>query len=775
MKKRLLMNNYFRLPCIFILFFALSGNLFSQIDFNDYSPLYCSGEIPSNLKRLSSEKAKMAISEIKSKKSKRRDRLQEEEHAIAANFLEDEILTSGQILYGDPMTLFVNKVADVLLSADPELRKKLNFFVLRSHIPNAYATSNGFVFVSIGLLSRLENESQLAVILAHEIQHFVLKHSLEQYKEIRNLSLKSKVDDLDESLESFYKFSRVQELEADDLGYQMVQKTNYDLSQGIYVFEMLRFAEYPFLESSLTIDSFESVNFKFPEKLKLNIRENIDKSEKQDLEDISKSAVDDSKSSHPSLNNRIILLKDKISRFDNSNKSTYLVGQVEFEHMQKVARYELLLLFVRRADYGRAFYLSRIMELLYENGLFLSKIKAQSLYAMMLHKQNNHKMIKYGCNIAENKGDWKAITTAFYEMDKLALGIFSTREIWKIKQLHPQNDYISELCDNIFQMLQQNSGNNFKHYINYKPYSEADLNDTLIVKQSKIENSNGKLKNPRQREEKVNVSTESNSGVYQSAFYDLQNFSKLVDYLKNLDRKYVDNEIKLASDNLNNKKTLKNMHFDSKENYKTLSPDFKGMVVFEPKLYTIKGGFFKEANTNLIKSEKSAIKLIKQWEDILSLINKNVFIVKNSVNIDLTTQKLNDYSQLNDWFIERMNNDEIEMNLYYTQYISTLMQTYNANYIYRVNYFYSVDRRPFNSDYLIASVLFPFTLPVYLNWQFSEEVVLKMNNIVCDIKDGKIVLNWTKDLTCKMDSDYSQAHIYDLIYEIVHLRTTNEK
>lgn len=395
---------------------------------------------------------------------------------------------------------------------------------------------------------------------------------------------------------------------------------------------------------------------------------------------------------------------------------------------------------------------------------------------MTLHKQNNHKMINYGCNIAENKGEWKAITTAFYEMDKLALSIFSTREIWKIKQLHPHSDFISKLSHDLFQFLQQNSGNNFKHYINYKPYSETDLSDTLRVTQNKIENSNGKLKNPRQREEKVNVSRpEANSDVYQSAFYDLQNFSVLVDYLNDLDRKYVDSEIKLARNKVKNKKELENVNFDSKENYKTVSLDFKGMVVFEPKIYSIEGGFFKEAKTNLIKGEKSAIKLIEQWDFILPLFNQNIYIAKNSVNAELTTQKLNDYSQLNDWFIERINNDTIEMNLYYSQYISKLMQSYNANYIYRVNYFYSVDRRPFNSDFLIASVLFTFTLPVYLNWQFSEEVVLKMNNIVCDIKDGKIVLNWTKDLTCKMDDDYSQAHIYDLIYEIVHLRTTNEK
>ncbi|QSQ11346.1 M48 family metallopeptidase [Myxococcus landrumensis] len=46
---------------------------------------------------------------------------------------------------------------------------------------NAVSTPGAYVFVTRKLLSELENESQLAGVLAHEIAHIVLKHSIKQY------------------------------------------------------------------------------------------------------------------------------------------------------------------------------------------------------------------------------------------------------------------------------------------------------------------------------------------------------------------------------------------------------------------------------------------------------------------------------------------------------------------------------------------------------------------------------------------------------------------
>ncbi len=508
---------------------------YSQIDFNNYKPIYCSGEIPENLKELSTSKAKNAISEIRSKKVTRKDKRQEQEHAIEVSFLEDQLLTSGQVLFGDPMTNYVNKVADVLLKSKPDLKKSMQFFVLRSHIPNAYTTSNGLVFVSIGLLSRLENESQLAVILAHEIQHFVQKHSLEQFKQEKNLKKDFRGSDLEERLRALYRFNKDQELEADDLGYKMLQGTKYDMAEGIYVFEMLKYANFPFLETPMSIDTFETPNYKFPDALRNSIQELLKAGEKSDISEDEKEN-DDAKSTHPSLNKRILILKDRIATQDNTGKSKFIIGEQSFKEMQKIARYELLLLFVRRGDHGRAYYLTRILELLYEQGAFISRVRAMSLYALAEHKYKGHNLESYGCNVIDNRGDWRPITAAFASMEAKELSVFAAKEIWQISLKHPKDEFILSLRGKVFSLMQNKGYIKLTDFENYKTPSELKLKtDSISTVEKPIDKVDTKLKNPRNRTSELVNNTTPNLLYFYGAFYDLPSKDELFKYFKKLE------------------------------------------------------------------------------------------------------------------------------------------------------------------------------------------------------------------------------------------------
>ena len=49
----------------------------------------------------------------------------------------------------------------------------------------AYAYPNGYCFLSTGILNRTENEDQLAMILAHEMVHYVRQHTVELYNHIQ--------------------------------------------------------------------------------------------------------------------------------------------------------------------------------------------------------------------------------------------------------------------------------------------------------------------------------------------------------------------------------------------------------------------------------------------------------------------------------------------------------------------------------------------------------------------------------------------------------------
>jgi predicted Zn-dependent protease len=58
----------------------------------------------------------------------------------------------------------------------PETYKGYTFAVLDTDTVNAFAGPSGFIFVTKGALRKMENEDELAGVLAHEIAHVSLRH-----------------------------------------------------------------------------------------------------------------------------------------------------------------------------------------------------------------------------------------------------------------------------------------------------------------------------------------------------------------------------------------------------------------------------------------------------------------------------------------------------------------------------------------------------------------------------------------------------------------------
>jgi predicted Zn-dependent protease len=82
----------------------------------------------------------------------------------------------------DQLTLAVAEVGHQVarVSARPEL--PWTFAVIDSKVPNAFSSPGGYVLVTTGLLATLENEAQLAGVLAHEVAHVTLRHALHVYR-----------------------------------------------------------------------------------------------------------------------------------------------------------------------------------------------------------------------------------------------------------------------------------------------------------------------------------------------------------------------------------------------------------------------------------------------------------------------------------------------------------------------------------------------------------------------------------------------------------------
>lgn len=94
------------------------------------------------------------------------------------------VLLGTQPLYDNSnINMYVNQVGSWLASNSSRPDLPWHFGVINSSSINAFAAPGGYVFITSALLEQLDNEAQLAAILAHEIIHVVEQHHLQALRE----------------------------------------------------------------------------------------------------------------------------------------------------------------------------------------------------------------------------------------------------------------------------------------------------------------------------------------------------------------------------------------------------------------------------------------------------------------------------------------------------------------------------------------------------------------------------------------------------------------
>jgi len=177
----MLQKPMFKISLINILFFLICFEGYGQqVGFSNYTPLSSEGKIHNDFLVGTIKKSNRQINEIIPELGFNKRRIREEFY-LFTNLHINEILLGGKILFGDPTTKYVQNVAKNVLVNEPELFNQLRFYVVKSGSVNAFATQQGIIFVNIGLLSKLNNEAELAFIIAHEISHYKREHLLKSY------------------------------------------------------------------------------------------------------------------------------------------------------------------------------------------------------------------------------------------------------------------------------------------------------------------------------------------------------------------------------------------------------------------------------------------------------------------------------------------------------------------------------------------------------------------------------------------------------------------
>jgi predicted Zn-dependent protease len=88
---------------------------------------------------------------------------------------EGETIKIHRALYDNPRVQeYINRLGQTIVPADSD--KLYSFKIMVNPIPTAYTLSTGTVLISTGMISLLDNEAQLAYILAHELAHVYKDH-----------------------------------------------------------------------------------------------------------------------------------------------------------------------------------------------------------------------------------------------------------------------------------------------------------------------------------------------------------------------------------------------------------------------------------------------------------------------------------------------------------------------------------------------------------------------------------------------------------------------
>jgi len=184
---------------------------------------------------------------------KREFMLLSESDEVALGQQSDQEVIDQYGIYPDAkLSAYVTEVGQKMAQISHRPQLSYQFKVLDSPVVNAFAVPGGYVYVTRGILSYLNDEAELAGVVGHELGHVNARHTAKQYSQMQlaQIGLGLGVM-LSEDFRKyaglaqfgvnllFLKFSRDDERQADDLGVEYSSKVGYDSYRMAAFFETL--------------------------------------------------------------------------------------------------------------------------------------------------------------------------------------------------------------------------------------------------------------------------------------------------------------------------------------------------------------------------------------------------------------------------------------------------------------------------------------------------------------------------------------------------------
>lgn len=401
------------------------------------------GDIPNDFLLSWKTKAQQRFNTAQSGLENRRQKKLLERFWVSNHYFLSNLLTNGLVSFGDPISDYLNDIKNRILVDDPELAKEIRIYVMKSPITNAFCTSDGVLFINVGLISRLESEAQLAFVICHEISHYTQSHALEGfYDRIKIIKEKTnKYRGLSElnKINLLIARSQEDEFDADEKGMELFMKSGYAEEGIASCFDLLHRSYLPFEEFELDRGFLNTSTFTLPDVFLLDFVAEI--SAEEDY-------FDDTHS-HPNIHRRRSSLNELLKFADtDSSKKRFIETKERFEEVKILARFETVHQEVLNGNYGDAIYHIKLLQQTYPNSEFLDLSFAKCLYGLALYKSIGK--YKYAArSFGKIEGQSQQVHYVLKQLDRRQLTTLALHHLLEAKKRYPGNMHLDEYIDEL--------------------------------------------------------------------------------------------------------------------------------------------------------------------------------------------------------------------------------------------------------------------------------------------------------------------------------------
>ena len=633
-------------------------------------------------------------------------------------YLKD-LVVNGRIIYGSELNKYIEKIAGDLLKNDPALRSKLRFYVVKSPAVNASMTRQGIVLVNLGLLAQVNNESELAFVIGHEIIHYTEGHVYANNKS------KKKVFDIEEYL-TYHQTSRDREVEADRLSLERYYiNSSYSLEALTNFFDVLRYSYLPFDEIAFTRKEVETDFYQFPENY-FQTSVNTIRSRTDNV---------DTLSTHPNIYKRQQYLESVIIKNPDKGKE-FVQKESDFYKVKNLARFECINYYLTRHKYDDAIYNIYVLQQQFPDNKFLESALASAYYGFYKHKLNGGTTEVIDRH-REVEGQKQQVSYFLSKLTRAESNVLALRVIKKVYEKY-SDSYLERLYDDAIADMIEVSKLSLSDFSDFP----ANVNPDSILKEPQQED-NASSKYDRIKLQEAQSRLISPSDKFKTVNYMLVDIKKESDFVKRYESTYhsiedakvlnlIDTSDKKVSINKDEKLLIWFPYYRK----------YKNQVVYKT------SAFSEKTMSNTIK--KSVKKLDVNYE----IWDESKF---QSFNTDV----YNFYTVVQQWNLE-YNHVSFSMNLYQQQWAQPALEQKGFSY---VNFLHAYSIRDYDGykKYvtLLLSLGFPFALPMNLP---DLLLIDKGDNLLfylVDVRDGSTAYFSRSSINGIMNKAYINSALYD--------------